>query len=220
MRTVAAVPAKDLENAKQRLVGVLSREDRRALARTMLEDVLEAVTAADLDCVLVVTRDPEVIALARQFPIVILEEAENRGHTEAVALAQRVAADRGAQSFLTIPGDVPEVTSQEIGALMEAAPPGPGAVFVPSRSGFGTNGALLSPPGLMGLKFGEPSFANHLRAARARGFEPKVLRLPGLSLDVDGPEDLRALLESERKTRSWNLLQALEIGSRLRWPRP
>jgi len=220
VRTVAAVPAKDLENAKQRLVGVLSREDRRALARTMLEDVLEALVAADLDCVLVVTRDPAVIALARQFPIVILAEAENRGHTEAVALAQRAAADRGAQSFLTIPGDVPQITPQEVGAVMEAAAPGAGAVFVPSRSGFGTNGALLSPPGLIALKFGEPSFANHLSAARARGFEPKVLRLPGLSLDVDGPEDLRVLLESERKTRSWSLLQALETGSRLRWPRP
>ncbi len=216
---MAAVPTKDLENAKQRLVGLLSREERRALARTMLEDVLEALTHASLDSVVVVTRDPEVLALASRFPVVILEEAENRGHTEAVALAQRVAAERGAQQFLTIPGDVPQVTPQEISALIEAMPSSPGVVFVPSRSGFGTNGALLSPPETMGLKFGEPSFANHLTAARARGLEPKVLRLPGLSLDIDGPEDLRALLESERKTRSWNFLRALEVESRLRWAR-
>jgi len=220
VRTVAAVPAKDLENAKQRLVGLLSREERRALARAMLEDVLEAVVAAGLDSVLVVTRDPEVIALARQFPVVIVVEAENRGHTEAVALAQRVAADQGAQRFLTIPGDVPQVTPQEIVALVEAAPPGPGAVFVPSRSGFGTNGALLSPPDLMGLKFGEPSFANHLTAARRRGLDPLVFRLSGLSLDLDGPEDLRALLESERNTRTRKFLLTLEVESRLRWAGP
>lgn len=220
MRTVAAIPAKDLENAKQRLMGVLSPGERRALARAMLEDVLEAVTAVSLDRVLLVTRDPEVAALARQFSLAILEEEETRGHTEAVALAQRVAIEHGVERFLTIPGDVPQVTPDEITALIQAAPPGPGVVFAPSRSGFGTNGALLSPPNIMALKFGEPSFANHLTAARRRGLEPAVLSLHGLGLDVDGPEDLRALLESDRETRSWCLLRAMGIASRLGWVGP
>lgn len=213
MKTLAAVPVKDLENAKQRLVPVLSPEERRALARTMLEDVLDALAEASLDRVLVVTRDPEVIALARQHHASVLEEPENRGHTEAVALAQRVAADRGAQRFLTIPGDVPQVTPQEIAALVAAASAGPGVVFVPSRSGFGTNGVLLSPPDLMRLKFGEPSFANHLIAARRGGLDPVILPLPGLGLDIDGPEDLRTLLENDRKTRSRRLIQTLGLAA-------
>lgn len=215
MRTLAAVPAKDLETAKQRLARVLSPEERRALAQSMLEDVLEALVAAGLESVLVVTKDPEVMALARRFRAAILEEAESRGHTEAVALAQRAAVEGGAAWFLTIPGDVPQMTPREIAALLEAAPSAPGAVFVPSRSGFGTNGALLSPPDVMALKFGEPSFANHLTAARRRGLDPVVLPLPGLGLDVDGPEDLRALLESERNTRSSRLLRTLGVAARL-----
>ncbi|MFQ5829052.1 MAG: 2-phospho-L-lactate guanylyltransferase [Candidatus Methylomirabilia bacterium] len=217
---MVAVPAKDLENAKQRLVTVLSERERRALARTMLEDVLAAITEADLDEVVVVTRDSEVIALAQRFPIAILEEPANRGHTEAVALAQRVASERGAPRFLTIPGDVPLVTPQEIAALMNAAPPGPGAVFVPSRSGFGTNAALLTPPDLMPLKFGEPSFANHLSAARSLGLDPVVCSLPALGLDIDGPEDLRSLLESQGETRSRRLLETLAVLPRLAGQRP
>ncbi len=220
MKTLAAVPVKDLENAKQRLVPVLSTEERRALARTMLEDVLDALGEASLDRVLVVTRDPEVIALARQHHASVLEEPENRGHTEAVALAQRMAADTGAQRFLTIPGDVPQVTPQEIATLVAAAPAGPGVVFVPSRSGFGTNGVLLSPPDLMRLKFGEPSFANHLIAARRGGLDPVILSLPGLGLDIDGPEDLRTLRESERKTRSRRLIQTLGLASCRGWTEP
>ena len=220
MKTLAAVPVKDLENAKQRLVPVFSPEERRALARTMLEDVLDALGEASLDRVLVVTRDPEVIALARQHHASVLEEPENRGHTEAVALAQRMAADTGAQRFLTIPGDVPQVTPQEIATLVAAAPAGPGVVFVPSRSGFGTNGVLLSPPDLMRLKFGEPSFANHLIAARRGGLDPVILSLPGLGLDIDGPEDLRTLLENERKTRSRRLIQTLGLASCRGWTEP
>ncbi|MFZ1059867.1 MAG: 2-phospho-L-lactate guanylyltransferase [Candidatus Rokuibacteriota bacterium] len=205
---VAAVPVKDLSNAKQRLVPVLSPSERRDLARAMLEDVLAALCGAGLDTLLVVTRDAEVIELARRFAVAILEEVENRGHTEAVALAQREAVKMGAQVFLTIPGDVPLVTVEEIRAVTGAAVPRPGAVFVPSRSGFGTNAALLTPPDVMPLKFGEPSFANHLTATRERGVEPTVLRLPGLGLDIDGPDDLAALVAEGAHTRSGCLVSA------------
>ena len=215
MSTVAAVPVKDLENAKRRLVGVLSREERRALARAMLEDVLEALTGAGLDAVLVVSRDPEITALAHAYPVTLLPERKNRGHTEAVALAQHVATARGARRFLTIPGDVPQVTPDEIARVVESAPAAPSAVFVPSRAGFGTNGALLSPPDVMALKFGEPSFENHLVAARGNGLDPVVLHLPGLALDVDAPDDLRAVLASARRTRSSALLRRLGVESRL-----
>ncbi|MEK6530380.1 MAG: NTP transferase domain-containing protein, partial [candidate division NC10 bacterium] len=121
---VAAVPVKDLSNAKQRLVPLLSPSERCDLARAMLEDVLAALCGAGLDAVLVVTRDAEVIELARRFAVAILEEVENRGHTEAVALAQREAVKMGAQVFLTIPGDVPLVTAEEIRAVTRAADAG------------------------------------------------------------------------------------------------
>ena len=55
--------------------------------------------------------------------------------------------------------------------------------------------SLLAPPGAMPLTFGEPSFANHLAAARAAGLAPRVLELPGIGLDVDAPDDLPVLLE-------------------------
>jgi 2-phospho-L-lactate guanylyltransferase len=204
---VAAVPVKDLTNAKQRLVPVLPPSERHDLARAMLEDVLAALCGAGLDAVLVVTRDAEVIELARGLAVAILEEVDNRGHTEAVALAQREAARRGAHGFLTIPGDVPLVTAEEIRAVTQAAGAGRTAVFVPSSSGFGTNAALLTPPDVMPLKFGEPSFANHLTAARERGIEPTVLRLLGLGLDIDGPDDLPALVESGGETCSGRLVK-------------
>lgn len=214
--TLAAVPVKDLANAKQRLIPILSAAERRELARAMLEDVLTALGQAGLDGILVVTRDPDVMEIARRFAATIVPEPENRSHTEAVALAQRHAALRGAGRFLTLPADVPRVTPEEIRALSDAAESGPAAVFVPSRSGFGTNGVLLVPPDLIPLKFGEPSFENHLGAARERGLEPAVLRLPGLALDIDGPEDLRTLAESGDSTRSVRLVRALEVARRLR----
>jgi 2-phospho-L-lactate guanylyltransferase len=211
VRTLLAVPVKDLANAKQRLVPVLTPARRRDLARAMLVDVLAAALGAGPDPVLVVTPDAEVADAARGAGALVLAEAVKRGHTEAVATAQAHAAREGFERFITVPGDVPLVTPDELRALWAASPAGPRAVFVPSRSGFGTNAACLLPPGLLPLKFGEPSFANHLEAARARGLEPVVLHLPGLALDVDGPEDLVALARSAgggasvALARSWGL---------------
>jgi 2-phospho-L-lactate/phosphoenolpyruvate guanylyltransferase len=212
MSVVAAVPVKDLVNAKQRLVPALGPAERRALARAMLADVLEAMVAALPESVVVITTDAEVRALAGAAGVECWAESANRGHTAAVAFAQEQALARGAERFLTIPGDVPCVTADEAGALLAALEPG-GVVFVPSRSGLGTNAALLAPPGAMRLTFGEPSFANHLAAARAAGLQPRVLELPGIGLDVDAPDDLPVLLERGPHTRSARLLREFRSGA-------
>jgi 2-phospho-L-lactate guanylyltransferase len=214
--TVVAVPVKDLVNAKQRLVRALSPSERMHLARAMLHDVLRALVAAPVDVRWVVTRDTEVAATARDFGVGVLHEDANRGHTAAVAAAQAEAARAGARVFVTIPGDTPCVTAEEIGALAGRASAAiPAAVFTPSRSGLGTNGAALAPPATMPLTFGEPSFDNHLRAARERGLVPQVLALPGLGLDVDGPADLALLLAHGPATESGRLLAAWSIADRL-----
>ena len=213
MTIVAAVPVKDLVNAKQRLVPALSPAARRELARAMLGDVLEAAVAALPGSVVVVTTDAEVRALARAAGAQCWIESANRGHTAAVAFAQEQAAARGATRFLTIPGDVPCVTVDEVITLCGTLDETPGVVFVPSRSGVGTNAVLLAPPGVMRLTFGEPSFANHLAAARAAGLAPRVLQLPGIGLDVDAPEDLPVLLERGPHTRSARLLRGFRSGA-------
>jgi 2-phospho-L-lactate guanylyltransferase len=205
---VGAVPVKDLVNAKQRLAAALSPAHRAALARAMLADVLTALRAAGLDALWVVTRDAAAATLARAAGAEVLLEDGNRGHTAAVALAQARAVARGARVFLTVPGDAPCVTADEVRALAAAAAEGPAAVFAPSRSGRGTNGVALNPPAAMALRFGEPSFEGHLAAARAAGIEPRVLHLPGLALDVDDAADLAALLREGAGTESGRLLAA------------
>lgn len=204
---VAAVPIKDLSAAKQRLARVLTLGERDQLARAMLHDVLRALAAAALDRVWVVTRDPAVAAIARAQGAEVLIEAENRGHTAAVALAQTEAARRGVRVFLTVPGDVPRVTADEVRELAGAAGEGAPA-FVPSRSGLGTNGVALAPPDTMALTFGEPSFERHLETARRRRLAPRVLVLPGLGLDIDGPEDLTALLAETTVTETGHLVSS------------
>ena len=213
---VAAVPVKDLANAKQRLVPALEPGRRIELARAMLRDVLRALAGARFDQIWVVTRDEEVEQLAGVFGVEVLHEEANRGHTTAVGLAQREASRRGADVFVTIPGDVPCVSADDIAVLATIARERkPTAIFAPSRSHRGTNGVALAPPDVMPLTFGEPSFANHLTTARARHLVPVVVERSGLGLDVDGPDDLRALLASGAHTESGRLVASWRIDLRM-----
>jgi 2-phospho-L-lactate guanylyltransferase len=212
---VAAVPVKDLSEAKQRVGLLLTASERRLLMRAMLEDVLSCLGASPVDSVLVVTGDPEVTEIARTFKAQIVSEPVNEGHTAAVALAQRHLIAGGAEGLLTIPGDVPLTTPDEIATIINGAAPAPSVTFVPSRNGLGTNGALLLPPDLLALKFGEPSFPNHLDAARAHGFEPRVLDLPGLGLDIDTADDLQILLSRGGQTKTAILLSQISLAARV-----
>jgi 2-phospho-L-lactate guanylyltransferase len=184
----------------------------------MLDGVLIAATQASLDSVWVVTRDAEVIALARAFKAEVLEEPVNQGHTAAVSLAQAELAGQGVEGFLTIPGDVPLVTSDEITALIHSSSAPPSVTLVPSRQGFGTNGVFLAPPNLLRLRFGEPSFENHVKAAQGNGLEPMILTLPGLGLDLDTPEDLQAFLTVPNGTRTARFLEGVGITRRMAEP--
>ena len=216
---VAAVPIKDLSVAKQRLASVLTLAERDQLARAMLRDVLRALGAAGFDHVWVVTREPAVVEIARALNAEPLAEAENRGHSAAVALAQAEAMRRGARLFLTVPGDVPRVTADELRELAGAAGDGTPA-FVPSRSGLGTNGVALAPPDAMPLTFGEPSFARHLETARTRNLSPRVLELPGLGLDIDTPEDLTTLVAETAPTETGRLVAGWLAASGRFGPKP
>ena len=212
---VAAVPVKDLSEAKQRIAPFLTAAERRLLMQAMLEDVLSCLLASPVDSVLAITGDPDVIEIARRFKAQVLVEPVNSGHTAAVELAQRYATSKGAKGFLTIPGDVPLTTPYEIAKMIHGAPPAPSVSFVPSRSGLGTNGVLLLPPDLIKLKFGEPSFLNHLDAARIHRLEPRVLTLPGLGLDIDTADDLQIVLTRRGHTRTETLLSQIGLAARM-----
>ncbi len=206
----AAVPVKEFAGAKQRLAPLLTPGQRRALAAAMLQDVLAALAAAKLAGIVVNTVDPEAAALARAYGARVIDEDARAGHTGAVAAMARILANEGAAAMLACPGDIPLVTAEEVATLLEAHRPAPAFTIVSAHDERGSNAVLLSPPDLMALRFGDDSFLPHLAEARCRGLEPSVLRLPGIGLDIDNPEDARALLQAapRQRTRARVLLRS------------
>ena len=203
----AVVPVKERDRAKERLAPLLPPRLRQYLALAMLEDVLGAAAATPgLAGIVVVTVDPAAGRLARRFGARLVVDGARDGHTGAVAAAARLLRAEGRAGMLTLPGDIPLATAAEIGSLLSAHRPAPSFTIAPSHDEGGSNAVLVSPPDAVPLRFGVDSFFPHLRAAAARGIRPTVLRLPGIALDIDNPQDLAAFARRPSATRSRALL--------------
>lgn len=211
MAVWAAVPVKGFTGAKSRTGAILTAAQREQLAATMLEDVLSALAGATLLAgILVNTIDPVAADLARRYGARVVTEGAQDGHTGAVNGMARVLAAEGKGALLTVPGDIPRVTSAEIDAVVASCQEGPSFTIVPAHDELGSNAVLCAPPFSVPLRFGDDSYFPHLMAARAQGIEPVVLRLPGIGLDIDHPADLRAFVAAKprKPTRTLALLEA------------
>ncbi|HVO88821.1 MAG TPA: 2-phospho-L-lactate guanylyltransferase [Casimicrobiaceae bacterium] len=204
----AVIPVKEIALAKTRLGPTLAVALRQELARAMIEDVLEAIAAVDgLAGVAVVTIDPWAAGIAERYGGVVFDEGARDGHTGAVMAAARRLEREGRGGMLTLPGDVPGITPDEIEALLSHHRAAPSFTIVPAHDRRGSNAIVMSPPSAVALAFGNDSFEPHLAAARAVGIEPTIVTgLPGIARDVDGFDDARALLTSGRSRRAREVL--------------
>ena len=214
----AVVPVKEFDGAKQRLSPYLSPDERRALATIMLEDVLDAVSwVQKLAGVLVVTVDSVATSLADRYGARVVADGARDGHTGAVTAAARLLVREGQAGMMTLPGDIPRVSSAEIAATLAAHRAAPAFTIVPAHDDLGSNTIVCSPPDAVPLRFGEDSFYPHLDAARAQGIEPLVVRHPGIGMDIDNPVDLVAFLKISPPlpTRTLAFLEQSGVAARL-----
>lgn len=205
------IPVKNLVNAKQRLSLVLDQPERTELAQTMLLDVLTAVASSNTD-VSLVTSDPYALELAQQFRFDVIAETSNPGETGAIEMATRVCENRGIETTIVIPADIPLIQSDELDQVIAAAPK-EGTVIVPASDGRGTNAILRNPAGLIPLRFGNDSFKPHHAAACATGKPCVVLSFSGIGLDIDNPSDLVDLACSAGETHAQQLVRRWGFAS-------
>jgi 2-phospho-L-lactate guanylyltransferase len=202
---VILVPVKNLSGAKQRLAAALDQPTRTALAQAMLYDVLTALHGwKNRPSVAVVSSDPYAVELASKYGFEIFPDPQNPGETGAIEMATRLCVERGVESTLVIPADIPLVQSWELEEILKRAP-AEGSVLVPAADGRGTNAVFRRPANLFPLRFGNDSFKPHHAAAQATGRPCIVLNLPGIAVDIDSPADLQQLQALPGKTHAQQL---------------
>ncbi len=214
------LPVKDLNNAKKRLMGVLTPEERFGLAEAMMKDTIRAVQGVKrAEKVFVVTNYKPAMRLAQEAGWEILHEEEQISESHSVDTASEICEQRGITALLRVPLDVPLVQASDIDDLLAVECEEPALVIVPSRDGLGTNAILRMPPVLFPSHFGIGSFAKHVGEAERIGARVIFRRSPRLEMDVDDEADLRALLQHDlRATETGRWLRGSGVEARFRLP--
>ncbi|MCL4561145.1 MAG: 2-phospho-L-lactate guanylyltransferase [Chloroflexi bacterium] len=194
----AIIPVKPLRRGKSRLAGVLSEEERTLLNYSMLGHTLKTLTAVqEIDNILVISRDPAALALAREYGAKTLLEDGSPHLNTALRRATAVAQAYSAEGILILPADLPLLTADDVRNLIAKSDKPPLIVISPDRRGDGTNALLVMPAGALDYAFGPGSFRRHCDRAAKFGLRVVVNENPSIGLDLDLPEDLELLRKME-----------------------
>jgi 2-phospho-L-lactate/phosphoenolpyruvate guanylyltransferase len=194
----AIVPVKPLRRGKSRLAGILTEDERADLNRTLLQHTLETLTTLkEVEEVLVISRDPQVLTIARNYGARTVREDGQPDLNTALNRATVIAQVYATRGVLVLPADLPLISRGDALVLVERANDPPVVVIAPDRHQKGTNALLIAPAGLIEYQFGENSFQRHCNLVKKAGARLEIVNLPSLGLDLDSPEDLEIVRNLE-----------------------
>lgn len=201
MRVWAIVPMKPFPKAKSRLSGVLTTEQREVLAERFFRHTLDVLSQVkEVSNILVISRDPQVLSLAREYHAVTVQEAGAPELNAALMRAAQVAGLKGAEAILILPADLPLLTTDDVREILRLGRYNQTVVLAPDRQDDGTNAMLVAPPGLIPFAYGSQSFQRHQESAVQAGVTVKIYRSETIGLDIDTPQDLMLLERAETGT--------------------
>ena len=174
------------ETPKTRLSSVLDPPERRAFARTMLEDVLSTLQE--------LPTDPELLATAAvetDVPVTV----DDRSLTEAV---NGILAEAEVPVAVVM-ADLALATPASIERLLDG---GEDVVIAPGRGG-GTNALVVRDPSFR-VDYHGVSYLDHRSAALETDATIRTVDSHRLATDVDEPADLAELLiHGDGRAREW-----------------
>jgi 2-phospho-L-lactate guanylyltransferase len=194
VKTVAVVPVKGLDQAKSRLSGRLSPEQRAAITLDMLAHVLDTVEQSGVvERIAVIS--PEVESLPLPAGVARIQQIQP-GLNNLLEQGRQWTISENADAMMVIFADLPLLTVQDIAAIIRLGQNERTLVLAPDRHGRGTNVMLSHPPALARFAFGVDSYFKHRAYALRDGARVETYHSTGTCLDLDTPDDI-LYLESE-----------------------
>lgn len=197
--SLAIIPVRSLTAGKSRLAAAVTPEVRRELTKRMLAITLSACRSSEvIDQILVISPDVEALSFAHSLDsetIGVRQHAETPGLIPALNQARAVSLVNRFETTIVLFADLPLLNGEDVAAFANAEGQ---VVIAPDQDRVGTNGLLLRKGPVdtsrFAFRFGTNSFQAHLAESRRLGIEPAIVCLPGLSFDLDTPDDLTELI--------------------------
>ena len=204
----AIIPVKPLFDSKSRLAQVLSPEERAALTSRILESTIQVLSDVDdIDQILVVSRDPKVLKVARNGGALTYSETDKQGLNSALTRATQIAATQKADGVLIIPADLPFISAEDVQEMIKQATEGVvvggngdnspqhrAMAICGDHNRDGSNALFVCPPTGFTFQYGPNSFKLHTDEASRLGMTARIVEAPGIRFDIDSEEDWKTYL--------------------------
>jgi len=198
------LPLKAINPVKARLAPVLSPDQCEGLMKAMIEDVLAGLQACPLvEGILIVSRDPDIPALAAAYGAEVLNLESDQDLNSAVKAGTDYLHGKGVEHALILHGDIPLSSPENVTRLIEKSV-GSEMTLLPCRHGQGTNVMLTTLPAKISFLYGNNSFQRHVAAARRLDIETRVIDIPEMALDINSAADLAALCRYFLENEGWH----------------
>ena len=195
----AIVPVKSLRRGKSRLADVLSDEERSTLNNDLLTRTLSCLKSVPkIDQVLVISYDPEVLAKAREFGVMTVQEGKRTNLNNALRQATIAAKAYNAAKTLIIPADLPLINKNDVEDFLSQEGKPPEIIISTDRKSDGTNALFINPIGILEYNFGEWSFKKHIEQAEQKKINVNVKNIKSFTFDLDTPEELEIFMNTSK----------------------
>jgi len=192
------IPVKTFSKAKSRLD--LDNDVKEELCKIMFEEVLHTISISNtIDSIVVVTKDPKVVDIAKKFDTVIIDDDDESGVNHAVSLADKYLITKNFDASIVFPQDIPFMKTQDIDFLLQFFCSPKCALIVPSRKFDGTNALLRLPIDLMDTHYDEDSYKIHLQTGKEKTENTSLVFVKRIMMDIDGLDDLNHCLTLNEK---------------------
>ena len=209
MNIYAIVPVKTLANSKKRLGKLLTVDERIKLSEAMLYDVLNSLCASrSISKIIVVSKDENVLSIAKEFGTTIVREEQERGVNAAVALTDSIC--KRSDASLVIPQDLPLIQPVDLDMLCSSAKEKNCVIITPSHRYDGTNALLRKPPHIIRTHYDEDSYEIHLQKAKENNVRAKIILNRRLMIDLDEPSDITHIMAGDSSTRTVTYLRKIK----------
>lgn len=210
----AVVAVNRLGSSLDGLANLLSKRRRRRLAKAVLRDVLQAVRESRvLEDVVLLSQDPDVMALGREEGIRPLEPGGRTGTT--TQLVRETCLHEGSEAILLLRGDLALLEAQDLAFLSGRLAGGRGLVLVPTSGRLGLSLVFARPVEELQGDFEAGDVLSWRQGGLERGLSPEVYGIPA-GMRLAEPRDLLLVYRAARPSQAKALLKDWDLGPRLR----
>jgi 2-phospho-L-lactate guanylyltransferase len=197
LKVAAIIPVKTFSKAKTRLG--LPQEKTEELCKTMLDEVLFAISKSHISKIILVTRDEDALSIGKKYNVEPVIEGKENGVNAAVAMPERYLLENGFDASVVFPQDIPLIRHEDISSLLAFQKTAKSLLVVPSRKFDGTNALLRSPIDVMETHYDEDSYRIHLNTGKARQIPTSFVLISRMMWDVDDASDLEFIMRNVEK---------------------